>query len=87
MINETHLMCYFELGVPLFSSNTDIEVAFVTPDPNFPLNVKRVVAYQNPPVVVLANPLVINDCTSGLICSYEGGCVYEVEADGLAQML
>lgn len=36
---------------------------------------------------VLENQIVISDSTSGLQCSFAGGCTYEVSSIGLASML
>jgi hypothetical protein len=45
------------------------------------------IAYQDPVILIPANPVFVHQCSDSIICGYAGGCEYEIEADGLATSL
>ena len=70
----------FDLGVPI----SDTGVAPVLRFDHQSLN-EQLVAINGG--VTLTNAMSISDSTSGLSCSFQGGCAYTVTATGLASLL
>ena len=82
----------FTMGVPSVRGETLPTITLVNDDGIMKNVVKNpttggVDVDGNTIIVGITNPLSIGGQTSGLVCSFNGGCAFEVQAQGLASRI
>ena len=77
--SDTQVTATFNMGVPL---GTDVK-----PRITFYNTTNPYVEYYSDSVNALSNSLTVETSTSGLQCSFAGGCAYEVTANSLTGMI
>jgi hypothetical protein len=77
--SDTQISATFDLGVPIGSGLP--KITFVGPDSD-PYQ-----AFYSFADVDLVNEFSVSDSSSGLVCSFAGGCTYEVTSNSLANMI
>ena len=84
--DETTVTATFDNGIPLASAVSAPSLRFIPASTDR----RRLVALADADIQLVAsstveidNTLAVSDSTSGLSCSFQGGCSYTVTADGL----
>lgn len=77
--SDSSITAQFSLGVPI-ADGAKPKITFLEGSSSAVYN-------ADPTTVTLTNAMALSSSSSGLQCSFAGGCLYEVQAPGLAQLL
>ena len=92
-INDaTSITATFDHGIPILSTEAAPSLRFVPSDARIRRRLvaltdsdEQLIAFQTD--ILITNALSVTDSTSGLSCSFQGGCSYSVTANGLFSTL
>lgn len=82
ILSDTEVTVTFDNGVPITDSAATVSLRFENS-----VNGNLMVAYQVTAVEIASNALSVSGSSSGLTCSFQGGCAYSVTANGLTSVL
>ena len=78
--SSSEVVATFSNGIPVSEAADDITLRFDHSSLN-----EQLVSFQNS--VTLSKALDLIDSTGGMVCSFQGGCAYSVQASGLTSSL